>query len=223
MEIHLHREIDRLKEKILDLGAKVEDLLIKAVKAVSEDSTELANEVIENDKEIDSLELEVEEDCLKILALHQPVAIDLRYIVAILKINSDLERIGDLAGNIAEIVTMKMNADPKNSIFDFGTMATLSQEMVRQSLEALVNMNVKLAFEVCEKDDRVDEMYYEAREKINSEITKNPDKARDFIAHLTVYRMLERVGDHATNIAEDIIYMIEGNIVRHRMEDYDKE
>jgi len=217
MEIHLHREIDKLKKQILSLGDMVEENLLNSINAVENNDIKLANKVMELDNEIDKMELEVEEDCLKILALHQPVAIDLRLIVAILKINSDLERIGDLAGNIAELVTMKQIGDSADPLFDFSVMAKLSTKMVKDSLESLVNMNSEIAFKVCTDDDKVDEMYYEMRDKINEEITKNPDNAKYLISHLTVYRMLERVADHSTNIAEDVIYMIEGDIVRHRM------
>ena len=220
MTQHLHREIDRLKEKILALGSKVEESLITAVQSVIENKIEIATTVIEKDKEIDKFEIEVEEDCLKVLALHQPVAVDLRYIVAILKINNDLERIGDLAGNIAELVIMKQTADSSTTMFDFKTMATIAQDMVRDSLEALVNLNTELAFKVCAEDDRVDDMYYKYRNDISDEILKHPEKAKYMIANLTVYRMLERVADHATNIAEDVIYMINGDIVRHRIKDY---
>ena len=220
MTQHLHREIDRLKEKILALGSKVEESLIGAVQSVIENKIEIANSVIEKDEEIDKFEIEIEEDCLKVLALHQPVAVDLRYIVAILKINNDLERIGDLAGNISELVIMKQTADPSKTMFDFKTMASISQDMVRDSLEALVNLNTELAFKVCAEDDRVDEMYYKYRNEISDEIVKHPERAKYLIANLTVYRMLERVADHATNIAEDVIYMINGDIVRHRIKDY---
>ena len=217
MEIHLHREIDILKSKILSLGDMVEENLLNSIKAVENNDIELAKGVMELDNKIDHMELEVEEDCLKILALHQPVAVDLRLIVAILKINSDLERIGDLAGNIAELVTMKQIGDSSDPLFDFTAMAKLSRGMVKDSLESLVNMNSEIAFKVCKDDDRVDKMYYEMRDKINEEISKTPQKSAYLISHLTVYRMLERVADHATNIAEDVIYMIEGDIVRHRM------
>ena len=217
MEIHLHREIDNLKKQILSLGDKVEEVLQKSINAVENNDIDLANKVLELDNEIDKMELDVEEDCLKILALHQPVAIDLRLIVAILKINSDLERIGDLAGNIAELVTMKQIGDSSDPLFDFTAMAKLSRGMVKESLESLVNMNSEIAYNICKDDDEVDRMYYDMRDKINEEIIKNPDKAKYLISHLTVYRMLERVADHATNIAEDVIYMIEGDIVRHRM------
>lgn len=223
MEKHLHKEIEKLKEKILDLGSMVEQNLIKAVEAVNKNDLKLANEVMELDNEIDLTELEVEEDCLKILALHQPVAIDLRYIVAILKINSDLERIGDLAGNIAEVVTMRMLGDTTDKDLIFSEMAEISQGMVNKSLDSLVNTNTELAFQVCKEDDTIDEMYYKFRELINKKIEKRPENAKNLTAHLIVYRMLERVGDHATNIAEDVIYMIDGDIVRHRMKDFNKE
>jgi phosphate transport system protein len=145
MAQHLQREIDRLKRKILALGALVEDDLRQAVKALGERDDKLARRVVETDIEIDNMEVDVEEDCLKILALHQPVAIDLRFIIAVLKINNDLERIGDLSANIAERAASISKQEPVESPYDFPEMSQKVQAMLHTALDSLVNLDSKLA------------------------------------------------------------------------------
>ncbi len=167
--------------------------------------------------EIDHLEVDVEEDCLKILALHQPVAVDLRFIVAVLKINNDLERIGDLAVNIAER-SLTMAGMPAAGVpFDFSEMARRAQAMLRKSLDALVDLDENLAREVLPEDDAVDAMQREV-----FELVSRPPSDRQDIAYtlhqLLIARHLERIADHATNIANDVIYMVRGEIMRHKHE-----
>ena len=220
MSQHLQREIENLKKKLLSLGAEVEDLVYKATLSIENRDTDLANEIIYNDKSIDSFEVEVEEDCLKILALHQPVAIDLRFIVAVLKINNDLERIGDLAVNIAERAVYLAKHDNVNISFDFIEMARKAQAMLRQSLDALVNLNASMARQVCSKDDEIDEMNRQMYVMVQQAIEDYPSQMGSLIHLLSVSRHLERIADHATNIAEDVIYMVEGAIVRHKTEEY---
>jgi phosphate transport system protein len=215
MPKHLQREIERLKKQILTLSAIVEKSVREAVKAVSEQDSSLAMRVIAADQEIDSIEVDVEEDCLKILALHQPVAIDLRFLVAVLKINNDLERIGDLAVNIAERakVLARQNAGP--APFDINAMAEKTQWMLRKSLDALVNMDSAAACEVFQEDDAVDDMLSAAFERAKETIQKDPTLLDTVINQVSIARHIERIADHATNIAEDVIYMVEGDIVRH--------
>ena len=218
MPQHLQREIDKLKKKILHVGARVEESLQGAMKALREFSEEQAQVVIDGDSEIDALEVEVEEDCLKILALYQPVAIDLRFIVSVLKINNDLERIGDLATNIAERVQALVPESQRVAIpADIPELARRSTTMVRRSLDALVDMDDQVARQVCSADDEVDvlnrKMYRYAEEKI----AQDPQHIAAYIQVLGISRYLERIADHATNIAEDVIYMVEGEITRHRM------
>lgn len=215
MPIHLHREIERLKKLILSLSATVEQDLRKAVKAVAERDSSLVKQVVEKDLEIDQAEIDVEEECLKILALYQPVAVDLRYIVAVLKLNNDLERIGDLAVNIAERADF-INSKIKIDIpFDFTGMAEKAEAMLRGSLDALIHMDAKLARHVCELDDEVDAINRRMYDQIEDMIRAHTDQVDVLIAMLSVSRYLERVGDHATNIAEDVLYMVEGHIIRH--------
>jgi phosphate transport system protein len=220
MPVHLQREIENLKKKILSLGAKVETAVREAALSLETGDASLAQRIIENDFEIDQAEVEVEEDCLKILALHQPVAIDLRFIVAVLKINNDLERIGDLAVNIAERAVF-LATQPRVSVsLDFTGMAQKTQLMLKKSLDALVNLSVAIANEVCTYDDEIDAMNRRMYIVVQEAIRTYPEQLGSLIHLLSVSRHLERIADHATNIAEDVIYMIEGKIVRHKTEDY---
>lgn len=220
MVIRLQREIDRLKKSILTLGAIVEERVHLAVQAISERDEKLAQKVIDGDIEIDEMEVDLEEECLKLLALHQPVAIDLRFIIAVLKINSDLERIGDLAVNIAERAAFLAFQKRVDMPFDFPTMSQKVKLMLKKSLDSLVNMDAALATEVCQLDDEVDAINRQMYQQVQEGIRKNPEEMVSLIHLLSVSRHLERIADSATNIAEDVIYMIEGSIVRHRTEDY---
>jgi phosphate transport system protein len=215
MAQHLQREIDRLKRKILALGALVEDDLRQAVKALGERDDKLARRVVETDIEIDNMEVDVEEDCLKILALHQPVAIDLRFIIAVLKINNDLERIGDLSANIAERAASISKQEPVESPYDFPEMSQKVQAMLHTALDSLVNLDSKLAHTVLAADDEVDAINRSMYERVQQHIRRSPDKMDTLIQMLAVSRNLERIADHTTNIAEDVIYMIDGEIIRH--------
>jgi phosphate transport system protein len=220
MPQHLRREIENLKKKILALGARTEEAVRRATLSIQERNRELAIQTIENDYEIDQYEVEIEEDCLKILALHQPVAIDLRFIVAVLKINNDLERIGDLAVNIAERSEFLATREPVGVSLDFVTMADKAQMMLKRSLDALVNLSVETAQQVRSSDDEIDALNRQMYLKVQQALLDKPDRIESLIHLLSVSRHLERIADHATNIAEDVIYMIEGQIVRHQTENY---
>jgi phosphate transport system protein len=221
MSIHIRREIEKLKKAILTLGTTVEENLFKAVKALETRDAVLADEVIESDGVIDHMEVDTEEECLKVLALHQPVAIDLRLIIAILKINNDLERVGDLAVNLAERAKFLSCSMKGPYPVDFPRMAEKVRDMLKRSLDALVKENAVLAHEVCASDDDVDGMNKEIFAKVHEEIRKDPENADCLIHILSASRHLERIADLATNIAEDVIYMIDGVIVRHKAEDYE--
>ena len=220
MPKHLQREIENLKKKILSLGARVEMTVHEAIRSIETRDAALARKIIDEDVQIDRTEVEVEEECLKILALHQPVAADLRFIVAVLKINNDLERIGDLAVNIAERSSYLAGQPDVNVSFDFAQMSEKTEAMLNKSLDALVNLSSRLAHEVCISDDAIDNMNRQAYLRIQEAIRKHPDQMSSLIHLLSVSRHLERIADHATNIAEDVIYMIDGEIVRHKTEDY---
>jgi phosphate transport system protein len=220
MRVHLQREITKLKKDILTIGAMAELSVRDAMLAIEKRDETLARNVIEKDTEIDQMEVEVEETCLKILALHQPVAIDLRFIIAVLKINNDLERIGDLAVNIAERAVFLASQPKVNISFDFARMARIAQEMLNKSLDALVNLNAELARKVGACDDEIDAMYRQMYQTVQEAIEADPSQIVFLIHFLSTARHLERIADHATNIAEDVIYMIEGEIVRHKHEEF---
>lgn len=216
MAIHFLKEVERLKKQILSLSALVEENVRRSVFAIQKNDIELANKVKELDDEIDDCEVEVEEECLKILALHQPVAIDLRFIIAVLKINNDLERIGDLAVNIAEQVNFISKDSLKEMPIDLSHMANIVQWMLKNSLDALVNMDHQLSHEVCQKDNEVDEINRQAHEIVDQFIEQKNIALKDMIHIQSIVKNLERIADHSTNIAEDVIYMIEGDIIRHK-------
>ena len=215
MGAHLQREIDRLKKQVLSLCSLVEGQVEKALRAVMDRDEALAEEVERDDLEIDHREIEVEEECLKTLALHQPVAIDLRFIVAAMKINNDLERIGDLAVNIAHKAITFACGQPMEIPFDLAGMWEKTQAMLRDSLDCLVNLDPALANAVCARDNEVDALKRAIRLKAEEMIRKNPERAPTLLTLVAVSRNLERIADHASNIAEDVIYMVEGRIVRH--------
>jgi phosphate transport system protein len=206
---------------VLALSATVEDNVYKAVRALTERNAALAEQVIESDdRDIDQTEIVIEEECLKVLALHQPVAGDLRFIIAILKINNDLERMGDLAVNIAERAQFLASRGRPDIPLDLPLMAEKTKKMLRMSLDALMNRDVKLAREVLVADDEVDAMNREMYIRIQDAICRKPEQLESLIHLLSCSRHLERIADHATNVAEDVVYMIEGVIVRHHAEDY---
>ena len=215
MAQHLIREIDKLKKLLFSLCAVVEDSVNRAVRSIEKSDPKLAAEVVASDDDIDRMEIEVEEECLKILALHQPVAIDLRFIIACLKMNSDLERIGDLAVGIAERALQLAEVPVFRVPFDLGRMARLVQTMLKKCLDALVNLDIDLAREVRADDDEIDSLNREMYDLVTSAISKTPQHAASLILLLSVSRALERIGDHAANIAGDVIYMLAGEIIRH--------
>lgn len=216
MPKRLQKDIEKIKKMVLSVGAMVEERLRMSIKAIETWDAGLAEDIIRRDYEIDELEIEVEEECLKILALHQPVAVDLRFIIATIKINSELERIGDEAVNIANRVRNISKRRKLDLSFDFTIMAEKAATMLRLSLDALVNLDQDLAFKVLTLDDEVDLMHREIYDRIKEAMSQNPDYVGYLINLYTTSRHLERVGDHSTNIAEEVIYLIEGEIIRHR-------
>jgi phosphate transport system protein len=218
MAKHLLRDLDHIKKEILHVGSLVELALAQATKALVERREDIASEVVERDSEIDELEVSVEEECLKVLALHQPVAADLRFIITVLKVNNDLERMGDLAVNIA-----KRSAD----LAQFGRLEAVDRMtptvnrvrgMVRDSLDALVNLDTDLARRVLEEDDAIDMAHAEMFAVLQNLMRSSPSFVEPATSALSASRHLERVADLATNIAEDVVFMVEGEIIRHGLE-----
>jgi len=215
MSKHFQRELDKIKRMLLSLGAMIENRVRETKNAIDSYDHDIAAEIIKHDYEIDEMEVEIEEECLKIMALHQPVAVDLRFLVAVIKINNDLERIGDQAVNIAQRIQTINKQEQIDFVFDYAEMAAKTETMLNMSLDALVSFDIDIAFKVVILDDEVDEIKSEAYRLIKSALKENPDHVGYLINLLLISRHLERMADHATNIAEEVIYMIEGQIVRH--------
>ncbi len=216
MSLHLQRQISHLKKVILSLGAQVEESLQNAIEAIESRDIDLAQQVIDNDSVIDQMEVDIEEECLHTLALHQPVAFDLRYIVATLKINNELERIGDLSVNIAELAQfLTERARLQNPPFNIYDMTMKVRKMLKDSLDALVNIDPDLAEGVRQSDDEVDAIHRGMYMKVEQAIREDPELVKTYIYMLSVSRNLERIADHAVNVSEDVIYMAKGDILRH--------
>ena len=216
MTQYYEREMSKLKNKMLSLCAMTEESVQMAIKSLESRDEKLAVEVIQRDIAIDQEEVEVEEECLKILALHQPVAIDLRFIVAVLKINNDLERVGDLSSNIAERAIILSSSVKVESPINLVEMAGHVKKMLKSSLDALVGMDESLARKVLTMDDAVDREYKKMYEGVVEKLESEPGKTEIYLNLLSLARQLERIADHVTNICEDVIYMVSGEIIRHQ-------
>lgn len=216
MTKHLLRDLEHLKKEILGVGGLVETAIHNATTALLERRDDLARAVIRGDEHIDKREVAIEEECLKVLALHQPVAADLRFIIAVLKVNNDLERMGDLAANIAERALYLTSHEPLPRPAAFDQMVKGVRNMVRTALDSLVEQDPVRAARVLEADDDVDDahrqMFTEMLQKMRSD-PANIDRATQV---LSVSRNLERIADQSTNIAEDVLFMVKGEISRHK-------
>jgi phosphate transport system protein len=216
MSKHLERDLDNLQRDLLVLAASVEEAIHRSVRALQERDAALAQQVVDGDAQIDQEENHVEEECLKILALHQPVAVDLRRITAAMKINTDLERMADLAEDIAERA-LRLAQLPYIPIPEkLQRMTDVAISMVRESLDAFVNLDARQARRVIRLDDEVDRYNCEIIEDLIETMESSPDMVEPGMSLFGATRHLERIADHATNIAEDVVYLVEGEIVRHR-------
>ena len=213
---HFTIELEELNQKLLQMGGLVESAIHRAVRALIEQDRELAEEVIRDEPKINRMEMEIDGLVTRLLALRQPVARDLRLLTAALKINNDLERMGDLATNIAKRSIFLAECERTDMIPDIRTMATQAQSMVKASLDALVNHDTRLARTVREDDDLVDNMRRQIQIRIKQSVRAEPEKFECWMKLNSVSRHIERLADMATNIAEEVIYMTEGEIVRHR-------
>ncbi len=221
---HLQREIENIKSKLLSLCSLVEKNVTLAQRSVAEQDAIMAQSVMNADTAIDEMEVELEEDCLKTLALYQPVAVDLRTLIAVLKINNDLERIGDLAVNVAEracYLSTCPHALP--AAFDFDSMTDKVRAMLKAAVDAFVEGNTTAAQAVCKADDEVDAINKAMYKSVETLLRRPHAEVSALIHLLSVSRDLERIADHATNIAEDVIYMRTGEIIRHHVEDDTRE
>ena len=216
MSKHLHRDLENLNTELLSISAMVEEMIDKATLALSERRYELADEVVQSDEYVDEHEVHVEEECLKMLALHQPVAVDLRRIATVLKANADLERIADLAVSIAQRA-QAMDEFPTFPVPAAATkMVALATQMVRGAMDAFVNMDNAAARRIITMDGTVDQLNREIIDELQALMQKRPELVPAAVHCFSGVRHIERIADHATNIAEDVIYLVEGDIVRHR-------
>ena len=216
MSLHLSQDLDEAHNSLLKLSGQVEDMIALAVKSLVERRGSLASEVIQRDTEIDRAEVRIEEECLKMLALHQPVAADLRRITTMMKVNNDLERIADLACNIAQRADSLCQFPEFPIPSGINEMATMITKMVRLSLDAFVHRDIELAKSVIEQDDPVDAKNVQVIEKLAQLMSEDTSKIVAALHCFSASRHLEQIADHAVSIAEDIIYMVEGVIIRHR-------
>ena len=220
MSKHLRHNLEALERQLLYLAGQVEEAVRRSITALLERRPELAEKVIAGDADIDRREVELEEECLKALALHQPVASDLRFITACLKIDNDLERIGDLATNIAErVLTICSHTHRIAAPRGFPEVLEVTVRMVNQSIDAFVRGDAALARKVCQQDDSVDEYNRSIIAQLLERMHADDGAIDDALAYISVSKSLERIADHATNIAEDVVYLVEGTIVRHRIQE----
>ncbi len=215
MNVHLNNALRELQINVAQLAALVQERVGLALQAFLERDDKLAAKVRIGDAEIDKREVDIEEECLKILALYQPVAHDLRFVVTVLKVNNDLERIADLAVHIAERAAFVTNYKNIEFPVDFRVMGGCVQEMLSSAVLAMSTHDAKLAREVCGSEGTINKYHVENYDKIEQEIAKRPEHTKFFIQVLSISRYLERIADQATNISEDVIYLEEGSIVRH--------
>jgi phosphate transport system protein len=218
MSIHLHRDLENVQRRILSLASAVEQIVENSIRALFDRDAALARTLMESDTSIDMEENDIEEECLKILALHQPVAVDLRRVAAIVKINSDLERMADLAANIAERALALAQGPEVPVPGTFRQMTDLTNTMVRDSLDAFLKLDVALAKRVCRLDDEVDRYNRQIIAEVSQFMKQSPSNVDSGLHLFSAARQLERIADHATNIAEDVVYLVEGKIIRHHPE-----
>jgi phosphate transport system protein len=216
MTVHLIRDLESLHEDLLSMCAIVEEMVHQAVEGLAEPSDELAARLAIRDDEIDQWDVRIEEECLKMLALHHPVAIDLRRITSVMKMAGELERVADLAAHIAERAAGLVGW-PEAGIHErLRQMAQMAVEMLHQSIDAYVNLDSHLARQVCSADAGVDQRNREIIHELTATMKRSPALVDSALNLFSASRHIERIADHATNIAEDVVYLVEGEIIRHR-------
>jgi phosphate transport system protein len=215
MQRHFDEELKTLKEKILRMGAMVEEQIANAIKALVERDSDLAREVIANDHRVNAMDVEIDEDCLRLIALHQPMAGDLRFLTTAMKISTELERMSDLAENVSERA-IELNEEPQlKPYIDIPRMAEHTQRMVKEALDAFVNRDAELARKVCNDDDFVDNLTHQLFRELLTYMIEDPHTITRAVRITFIAKYLERIADHSTNIAELVVYLVEGKIIRH--------
>jgi phosphate transport system protein len=212
---HFQEELDQLKARLLAMGGLAEDRVRSAIEALVNRDQALVDRVLEGDTPINQLHIEIDSRCVKLLALHQPMAVDLRVILSAVKINTDLERVGDLAINIAEAARRYLSHPPVKELIDIPRMADLAQRMLRDALDAFVSRDTGLAQRVLDADDGLDALKTQVFRELLNGMLQAPPTIEPALDLILISRHLERIGDHATNIAEDVIFMVSAKDVRH--------
>jgi phosphate transport system protein len=212
---HFQEELDQLKTRLLEMGGLAEDRVRSSVQALVERDAPLVERVLVGDGPINQLHIEIDSRCFKLLALHQPMAVDLRAIVSAVKINTDLERVGDLAINIAEAARRYMRHPPVKELIDIPRMADIAQRMLRDALDSYVRRDIPLAQAVLDEDDRLDALKSQVFRELLTYMLQDTSTIEPSLDLILISRHLERIGDHATNIAEDVIFMVSAKDVRH--------
>jgi phosphate transport system protein len=215
---HFLEELEQLKARLLEMGGLAEDRVRLAVSGLVDRDTVVVERVLGNDGAINQLHIEIDDRCFKLLALHQPMAVDLRSIVSAVKINTDLERVGDLAVNIAEAVRRYLQHPPVKELIDIPRMATIAQDMLRDALDAYVRRDIPLAQNVLDRDDELDGLKTMVFRELMTHMLRDPSTIEPSLDLILISRHLERIGDHATNVAEDVIFMVSAKDVRHHAE-----
>lgn len=212
-------ELKELKEKLLGMASRAEEQIALAIRGLKDREEKLACEVLDREESINLLDIEIDEMCMRLLALRQPMATDLRFITSAMKISNDLERIGDLAVNIAERTIDLLKSPQLKPLIDIPRMAQMSQDMVRDALNAFVNLDDKLARDVCLRDDQVDQLNDQVFRELLTYMMEDAGTISRAVDLILVGRHLERIADHATNIGEDVIYMVKGKTIKHHIEE----
>lgn len=212
---HFQEELDQLKARLLEMGGLAEDRVQRAIRAIVDRSQAGIDDVLGGDQAINELHIEIDGRCVRLLALHQPMAVDLRAILSVVKINTDLERVGDLAVNIAEAARRYLSHPPVKELIDIPRMADLAQHMLRDALDAFVRRDTALAQDVLDRDDTLDGLKTQVFRELLTYMLQDPRTIEPSIDLILVSRHLERIGDHATNVAEDVIFMVSARDVRH--------
>ena len=215
---HFEAELQALRNQLLTMGGLVEERVHRAVHALVHRREEEAQRIIATDKEINDLQMEIDDRCLKLLATQTPLAVDLRLITSAMKINADLERVGDQAVNIAESVLVLIPQPPLKPLIDIPRMATIAEKMIRDALDAFVKKDAELARNVLRRDDEVDELKDQVFRELLTYMMADPGTIQRALSLILISRNLERIADHATNIAEDVIFITEAKDVRHHAE-----
>lgn len=223
MERHFDEELGSLNEKLLHMARLAEESVALAVKSLKEGNEALCQDVFQREGTINLLEIEIDELCMRLLALRQPVASDLRFITSAMKIGSELERVGDLAVNIAEVSLDLLKLPLLKPLIDIPRMAAIAQGMVKDSLNAFVNRDEKLARAVCKRDDEVDSLNDQIFRELLTYMMNDPATINRAVGLILIGRHLERIADHATNIGEDVIYLVLGKTIKHHIEEIRRE